>query len=77
MISRFPSVGHLLISLLLAMNATAQPQMPEASSCSPWPRRQAEVPFTQVSEGTTVKSQTVKFEAAGTASFSLPPGHAP
>ena len=35
------------------------------------------VPFTQVSEGVTVKSETVKFEAAGTVGFSLPPGHAP
>ena len=35
------------------------------------------VPFTQVSEGVTVKSETVKFEAAGAVSFSLPPGHAP
>ena len=35
------------------------------------------VPFTQVSEGVTVKSETVKFETAGAVSFSLPPGHAP
>jgi hypothetical protein len=35
------------------------------------------VSFTQVSEGVTLKSETVKFEAVGAVSFSLPPGHAP
>jgi hypothetical protein len=35
------------------------------------------VPFTEVSEGVTVKSEAVKFEAAGAVSFSLPTGHQP
>ena len=125
MISRFPSAGHLLISLLLvtecnsaAADARGQQLLAMAKAASggaAWDRleimhdtgtvimatgevsryehwsdgrfpvtvsdyrevRGVMVPFTQVSEGTTVKSQTVKFEAAGTVSFSLPPGHAP
>jgi hypothetical protein len=35
------------------------------------------VPFTEVSDGVTIKSETVKFEAAGAVSFSLPNGHQP
>ena len=35
------------------------------------------VPFTEVSEGVTIKSETVTFEAAGAVSFSLPRGHQP
>jgi hypothetical protein len=35
------------------------------------------VPFTEVNEGVTMKSETVKFEATGSVSFSLPTGHQP
>jgi hypothetical protein len=35
------------------------------------------VPFTEVSDGVTMKSETVEFEATGEVSFSLPTGYQP